>query len=153
MNLIENPGLVFNRPGRRQIEWMGRTLKLRGRCRIQRPSTFSLVVEGQNLTIRGSVLGASWVTNATRRESIKLTQRFAAVSASVSQEQPHTYTSSWTSRLLRRAPVRSVYVIDEEQNPGDPPPRPHLPTLAAFLHSESDMGRLNGEYMILLFSV
>ena len=89
---------------------------------------------------------ASWVTNATRRESIKLTQRFAAVSTSASQEQPHTYTSSWTSRLLRRAPVRSEYVIDEEQSPNDPPPsRPHLPTLAALLRSEPDMGRSNGE--------
>ena len=87
------------------------------------------------------MLDASWVTNAMRRELIKLTQRFAAVSTSVSQEQPHAYTSAWTSRLLTRAPVRSEYVIDEEQNPGDPPPRPHLPTLAALLRSESDMGR------------
>ena len=120
-------------------------MKLRGRCRIQRSSTLSLVVEGQNLTIRGSVLDASWVTNATRRELIKLTQRFAAVSTSVSQEQPHAYLRSWTSRLLRRAPVRSEYIIDEEQSPNDPPPRPHLPTLAALLQSEPDMGHLNGE--------
>ena len=122
MNVIEDSGLVINRPGRRQIEWMGRTLKLRGRCRIQRPSTFSLVVEGQNLTIRGSVLDASWVTNAMCRELIKLTQRFAAMSTSVSQEQSNAYTSSWTSRLLRRAPVRSEYVIDEEESPNNPPP-------------------------------
>ena len=89
------------------------------------------------------MLDASWVTNATHHESIKLTQRFAAMSTSVSQEQSHTYTSSWTSRLLRRAPVHSEHVIDEEQNPGDPPPRPHLPTLAAPLQSE---------HKILLFS-
>ena len=120
-------------------------MKLRGRCRIQRSSTFSLVVEGQNLTIRGSVLDASWVTNATHHESIKLTQRFAAMSTSVSQGQPHAYATSGTSRLLRRAPVRSEYVIDEEQSPNDPPPRPHLPTLAALLQSEPDMGHLNGE--------
>ena len=101
--------------------------------------------ELNNLLSAGSVIDASRTAGAMRRESIESTQRFAAVSTSVSQGQSHAVMSSGSSRLLRRAPVRSEYVIEEEQNFSDPPPRPHLPTLAALLRSDSDMGRLNGE--------
>ena len=96
-----------------------------------------------------SAADASQVTSATCRESIEPTQRSPAMPTSVSQGQPYAYATSGTLRLLRRAPVRSEYVIDEEQSPNDPPPRPHLPTLAALL-SESDMGHSNGELMTQL---